>query len=62
MKIKFDRRAFIFLVFALVCLILTSLSPHDYQWVGEVLTVAYIILAFLSWLDNVSHRTFRERK
>lgn len=60
MKIAFDRRALIFLVFAVVTFLLVPVSPTDFQWVGEVLSVTYLVLAALSWLDNVSRRTFRK--
>lgn len=60
MKIPFDRRAIVFLLFALVAFLLVPLSPVDFEWVGELLTVTYLVLAFLSWADNVSRRTFRK--
>ena len=62
MKIAFDRRAIIFIVFAIVTFLLVPISPTDFQWVGELLTITYLVLAALSWLDNVSRRTFRNTK
>ncbi len=62
MKIAFDRRAIIFIVFAIVTFLLVPISPTDFQWVGELLTITYLVLAALSWLDNVSRRTFRKTK
>lgn len=59
MKVAFDRRAIIFIIFAVVAFLLVPLSPADFQWVGEVLSISYLVLAALSWLDNVSRRTFR---
>lgn len=60
MKIAFDRRAIIFIVFASVSYLLVPVAPTDFQWVGELLGSVYLILASLSWLDNVSRRTIRK--
>ena len=62
MKVAFDRRAIIFIVFAIVTFLLVPISPTDFQWVGELLSVTYLVLAALSWLDKVSRRTFRKSK
>ena len=62
MKIAIDRRAIIFIVFAVVTFLLVPISPTDFQWVGELLSVIYLVLALLSFLDNVSQRTKREVK
>jgi hypothetical protein len=62
MKIAFDRRAIIFIIFASLSFLLVPVSPVDFQWVGELLSIIYLILAGLSWLDNVSRRTFRKLK
>ncbi len=61
MKIRFDRRAILFLIFAAICFALIPLAPTDLRWVGELLTATYLVLALLSWVDNVSVRTFRNR-
>ena len=52
MKIAIDRRAIIFIVFAVVTFLLVPISPTDFQWVGELLSVTYLVLALLSFLDN----------
>ena len=62
MKIAIDRRAIIFIVFAVVTFLLVPISPTDFQWVGELLSVIYLVLALLSFLDNVSQRTKRKVK
>jgi hypothetical protein len=61
MKTSFDRRAVLFLIFAIICFSLIPLAPTEFQFVGELLTGTYVVLAVLSWLDYVSLRTFRKR-
>lgn len=61
MKASFDRRAVLFLIFATICFLLIPLAPTEFRFVGEWLTGTYVVLAFLSWLDYVSLRTFRRR-
>ena len=62
MKVSLDRRAIIFVVFAIVTFLLIPISPTDFQWVGELLSITYLVLALLSFLDNVSQRTKRKVK
>jgi hypothetical protein len=50
------QRAIFFLVAGLICLVLVPVTPSDLRWVPEVLTVAYVILSLLSWLDARSTR------
>jgi hypothetical protein len=51
-----DRRALFFLGSALVCLVLTPLTPADYRWFALVLSGTYLVLAAGSALDNRSRR------
>ena len=61
MKRLIDRRATIFFVFAVICLLLAPLAPHDFQWVGEVLALVYVILGSISCLDFVTYRRSKKR-
>lgn len=61
MKRLIDRRAAIFYVFAVICMLLTPLAPHDFQWVGEMLAVVYVVLGSMSWLDFVTYRRSKRR-
>jgi hypothetical protein len=52
-----DRRAvFFFLCSALICALLTVVTPAELRWVGSVMAVAYAALAAASWLDHLSRR------
>jgi len=51
-----DRRAVFFLCSALVCAVLTFVTPSELRWVGNVMAVAYAALAAASWLDHSSRR------
>ena len=60
MKMRFDRRAIVFIVFAIIAQVLMPFAPEDLHWVGQLLSVTYFVLAFLSWLDSVSRRKARK--
>lgn len=62
MKVRFDRRARMFLVFAFASFVLIELAPVDFRWVGELLTFVYLFLAFISWLDNQNWRSSSKSK
>lgn len=51
-----DRRAVFFLCSGVACFLLSFVTPSALRWVGEVMAVAYIILAGASWLDHSSRR------
>jgi hypothetical protein len=51
-----DRRAVFFLCSAVVCLLMSGVTPASLRWVGQVMALAYAILAAASWLDYVSRR------
>jgi hypothetical protein len=53
MRTWVDRRAVVFLCFALVCLILVWPCPEQFRWVGVVMTIGYVVLALLSWADHL---------
>lgn len=47
-----DRRAVIFYIFAIVCLLLVIPCPTKFHFVGYTLTVVYLVLGTTSWLDS----------
>ena len=47
-----DRRAVFFLLSGLICAVLVPLTPDELRWVGEVMVVTFVVLAFASWLDD----------
>jgi hypothetical protein len=49
--VKFDRRAFVFLLFAVVCVVLAPVAEPRHRWVPEVTAVVYVVLAAGSLLD-----------
>ena len=51
-----DRRAVFFMCSAVVCVLLAGVTPHDLRWVGDVMAIAYAVLAAASWLDHASRR------
>jgi len=51
-----DRRALFFFGAAVVCLVLTPLTPDDLRWFALVLAGVYLVLAAASALDNWSRR------
>jgi hypothetical protein len=46
-----DRRGVFFLSSALICALLIPTALPKYRWVGEMLTVAQLVLAALSVAD-----------
>lgn len=51
-----DRRAAIFVVFALVCAVLVPLTDDKFRWVPIVTAITYIALAAASFLDALSRK------
>jgi hypothetical protein len=51
-----DRRAVFFFSSALVCAMLSFVTPAELRWVGEVMAIAFAALAAASWLDHMSRR------
>lgn len=51
-----DRRAVFFLCSALVCAVLTLVTPSELRWVGNAMAIAYATLSAASWLDHSSRR------
>ena len=49
-----DRRAIVFIFFAVVCAALVPLADPEHRWVAWVTAVAYVVLAILSALDHWS--------
>lgn len=47
-----DRRAVIFYVFAVVCVLLLIPCPTKFHFVGITLAVVYLVLGTASWLDS----------
>jgi hypothetical protein len=48
---KRDRRAVVFLLFALVCAALTVVAEPAHRWVAEATGITYVVLAAASALD-----------
>ena len=51
-----DRRAAVFLVFAVMCVMLVPFTDASYRWVPIVTAIAYVVLAIASLLDALSRR------
>jgi hypothetical protein len=51
-----DRRAVFFLCSAVLCLVLTIVTPEELRWVGYTLAVGYTVLAGASYLDFASRQ------
>jgi hypothetical protein len=49
-----DRRAWFFVVAALVCVLLVPLADPQHRWVAWTTGAAYVVLAVLSALDDWS--------
>ena len=49
-----DRRAIVFVVFALVCGLLIPATPEKHRWFTVALCVVYAVLATASYLDHRS--------
>lgn len=48
---KRDRRALVFLIFAVVCALLVAVAEPAHKWVAEVTGITYIVLAAASAFD-----------
>ena len=48
---KRDRRALVFVIFAVVCFALIPLAEAKHRWVPEVTGIVYVVLALASALD-----------
>jgi len=49
--VKGDRRALVFLLFAIACGLLTLVAEPAHRWVAEATGVTYLVLAAASALD-----------
>lgn len=47
-----DRRSAFFLVAAVACFLLVPLAEREYRGIAAGLGVVYVVLAFLSFLDD----------
>jgi hypothetical protein len=52
-----DRRALFFISAAVACALLVPVTPPSLRYVGVGLCSAYVVLAFLSFLDNRSRHS-----
>jgi uncharacterized membrane protein YqjE len=48
---KRDRRALVFLIFAVVCALLIPVAEPAHRWVAAATGIAYLVLAAASALD-----------
>ncbi len=48
---KRDRRALVFVIFAIVCALLVPVAEPAHKWVAEATSVTYLVLAAASALD-----------
>jgi uncharacterized membrane protein YqjE len=46
-----DRRAGVFLVSALMCVLLVPVTDNEFRWVPIVTAAVYVVLALASTLD-----------
>ena len=46
-----DRRALVFLIFAVVCALLVLVAESEHRWVAEAAAIANVVLAAGSALD-----------
>ena len=51
-----DRRSVFFVLSAVVAALMIPLSDPDLRWVAELVSVTYVVLAVLSFLDYESRR------
>jgi uncharacterized membrane protein YqjE len=51
-----DRRAAVFLGFALTCALLVPVTDDEYRWVPIATAVTYVLLALASLLDARSRK------
>jgi len=49
--VKGDRRALVFLLFAIACGLLVPVAQPAHRWVAELTGVTYLVLAAASYLD-----------
>jgi hypothetical protein len=52
-----DRRAIFFLGAAVACLVLVPLTPASLRYVSIWISIAYVILGTLSFLDDRARRS-----
>ena len=51
-----DRRATVFLIFAVMCLLLVPVTDDEFRWVPIATAVTYVLLAIASMLDARSRK------
>jgi hypothetical protein len=51
-----DRRAAVFLVFALMCASLVPVTDDEFRWVPLATAIVYVLLAIASVLDARSRK------
>jgi hypothetical protein len=51
-----NRRVLFFFVAAAVCALLIPVSPPEFRWVSEAVSVTYLVLAVLALVDAAGHR------
>jgi uncharacterized membrane protein YqjE len=51
-----DRRAGVFLIFALMCVLLVPVTDDEFRWVPIATAVTYVVLALASLLDARSRK------
>ena len=51
-----DRRAAVFIGFAVVCAALVPVTDDKFRWVPVVTAIAYVVLAAASFLDALSRK------
>ena len=56
-----DRRVGFFLIAAVASGLMTFVAPDDYRYIAIGVSVTYVVLAVLAWLDLVSRRTSGRR-
>ena len=54
-----DRRAVLFAIAAVVCVVLVPATPSELEWVGLVTAVWFAILSVASLFDDISRRNHR---
>ncbi|MEO8696077.1 MAG: hypothetical protein ABI658_21340 [Acidimicrobiales bacterium] len=52
-----DRRALFFITAAVACALLVPVTPPSLRYVGFSLCGAYVLLAFLSYMDDRSRHS-----
>ena len=51
-----DRRAVVFVVFAVVCAALVPATDDQFRWVPIATAIAYLLLSIASLLDALSRK------